>query len=119
MLDRIKLAAERKAPARRADKAAAAGLPAPEAEEDDPEPVPEVAGSVVQEEEPLAGVALEEAVDAVAPPPRAPKPDAAASASGGTSRAEGAHPGRRRRRRRHRGRGRTSGTPGQGTPPAR
>ena len=119
MLDRIKLAAERKAPARRADKAAAAGPPAPEAEEDDTEPAPEVAGSVVREEEPLVGGVLEGAVDAVVPPPLTPKPDAAASAPVGTPRADAARPGRRRRRRRHRGRGPTSGTPGQGTSPAR
>jgi hypothetical protein len=117
MLDRIKLAAERKAPARRADRAAAA--PAPEAEEDDTEPAPEVAGSVVQEEEPLAEGVLEEAMDAVVPPPLTPNPDAVASAPVGTPRADPARPGRRRRRRRHRGRGRTSGTPGQGTSPAR
>jgi hypothetical protein len=116
MLDRIKLAAERKAPARRADRAAAAGAPALEAEEDDAEPAAEGAGSVVQQEEP-AGAVPEEAQDAVVPPPRTAKPDAAAPAPGVSTRAEAVRSGRRRRRR-HRGRGRTSGTPGQGTSPA-
>jgi hypothetical protein len=118
MLDRIKLAAERKAPTRRADRAAAAGAPALEAEEDDSEPAAEAAGSVVHEEE-AAGAVLDDAQDAVVPIPLTPKPDAAAPSSGASTPAEPARPARRRRRRRHRGRGRASGTPGQGSSPGR
>jgi len=113
MLDRIKLAAERKAPTRRADRAAAAGAPALEAEEDDSEPAAEAAGSVVHEEE-AAGAVLDEAEDAVVPIPLT-KPNAAAPPSGASTPAEPARPARRRRRRRHRGRGGASGTRGQGT----
>jgi hypothetical protein len=95
MLDRIKLAAERKAPARRVDRVAAApaGL---EPEEDDAELSP-------------AAVA-----------PAATPPEAPASPPGSDARpsTEPTRSGKRRRRRRRRGRGRAPGSPGQGPSPA-
>lgn len=118
MLDRIKLAAERKAPARRADRAAAVVLQEREADEDDVDLAPEAAVSAAMQEEEPDLPARDEAQEAAVTPPLTPKPDAASSTSGGAPRTGPAHAGRRRRRR-HRGRGRTTGSSGQGPSPAR
>lgn len=103
MLDRIKLAAERKAPARRADRVAVAP-PGLESEEDDSEPTPAAAASAASQPEEAAAV---------------PGSDGGPSTSGGAPPTEPARSGRRRRRRRRRGRGRAPGSPGQGPSPAR
>jgi len=119
MLDRIKLAAERKAPARRADRAAASVLQEREAEEDDAEPIPDaVASATTPAGQEQADAALEKAPDAVVAAQAAPE-KVAAPPPVGTTRPEPTRSGRRRRRRRHRGRGRPTGSPGPGTPPAR
>jgi len=99
MLDRIKLAAERKAPARRADRADRVALAPPglESEEDDSELTPAAAA------------------------PAATQPEEAASVPGSDARpsTEPTRSGKRRRQRRRRGRGRAPGSPGPGPSPAR
>lgn len=108
MLDRIKLAAERKAPARRADRVAAAP-PGLEPEEDDSESTPAAT--------PPVETPPEEAVSQ--PGSDARPPTARRSTSGGSPATEPTRSGKRRRRRRRRGRGRAPGSPGPGPSPAR
>ena len=103
MLDRIKLAAERKAPARRVDRAAAAP-PGLEPEEDDAELPPAAAAPAATPPEEAASL---------------PGSDAGPSTSDGALPTEPTRSGKRRRRRRRRGRGRAPGSPGQAPSPAR
>jgi hypothetical protein len=129
MIDRIKLAAERKTPARRLDRGSGAE-PSPlapgaggEAEEDEPEPVIEEALPAAPGEPEVVKGAHSEAVDAAAVVPEAGPHRAAASASPAAgpapdARAASPRPGRRRRRRRHRGRGRPAGGPPPGQSPS-
>jgi len=112
MLDRIKLAAERKAPTRRVERAGAAGSqplgPGAEEPEEEEPPVAPVAGPPAEaggDTVETSRVEVADVATAAAPPP--PAPDVR-----GTS----PRPGRRRRRRRHRGPGRPPGAPGPGQP---
>jgi hypothetical protein len=131
MLDRIKLAAERKAPPRRFDRAAAAGSPLREVEvgEDEAEAASEDTAPAPIPEGRAAGPAPHEGPETgkAAPPggraaaPRAIESGPTPPAFGGPAPAEG-RPGPtrsgRRRRRRRRGRGRGPGSPGQGPSPS-
>jgi len=122
MLDRIKLAAERKAPARRPDRGSAAessalepGLGEPE--EDEPEPVVDEGPPVALAEGEAPRAPRVEAADAAAaaadrPPHQAAPPRPAPDARGSSAR-----PSRRRRRRRHHGRGQPREAPPRGTSP--
>jgi hypothetical protein len=123
MIDRIKLAAERKTPARRLDRGSGAE-PSPvapgagaEAEEDEPEPVIEDALPAAPAEPEVAEGAHVEAVDATATPEpglHRAVPSRPAAGPAPDPRAASPRPGRRRRRRRHRGRGRSAGGPPAG-----
>ena len=128
MLDRIKLAAERKTPARRPDRGSGVETSpltpgvGGEPEEDEAEPVIEEASSPAAPAEPAVAEGVHGAAvdDAATPksglhgaaPPAGPAPGQATDARGGPPR-----PGRRRRRRRHRGRGRPAGGPPSGPSP--
>ena len=115
MLDRIKLAAERKAPTRRAERVSAAGSPGVEIEADEAEAPEEIAAAVSPEGDVEAPADEPPDIAAGAPPasePPAPPPAAAPGQAPG--RTQPTRSGRRRRRRRHRGRGRISGPPGPG-----
>lgn len=108
MLDRIRLAAERKAPARRVERVDAVGAPGPEAEEDDAEPLSdEAAAAVLPGGE--AAVLPVEAAPASEPESVQGMPGAITSAPHRGAQAAPARTGRRRRRRRHRGRPRQGG----------
>ena len=123
MLDRIKLAAERKTPARRPDRGSGVEVSpltpgGGEPEEDEAEPVTDGAPPAVPAEPAGAEGVHVEAVDAGAAPKTglhrsAPPAGPAAPSPAPDSRGGPPRPGRRRRRRRHRGRGRPAG----GSPP--
>jgi hypothetical protein len=128
MIDRIKLAAERKTPARRLDRGSGAersplvpgaGAEAEE-EEAEPEPVIEEALLAAPAEPEAAERAHVEAVDAAVAPEPGLHPATSASPAARPApdaRAPSPRPGRRRRRRRHRGRGRPAGGPSPGHSP--
>jgi hypothetical protein len=110
MLDRIRLAAERKAPVRRADRpdaAGPAGLDA--AEEDDADSSPESSAAVGNIA--LAAETEKATASQPAPDPAGPRPGVIERVPPPSERPEPARAGRRRRRRRRRGRPPTS--PGQ------
>ncbi len=117
MLDRVRLAAERKAPVRRADRPDAAGPTGLEAaEEDDVDPSPEGSAAVAS----VAPAAETQNTTAprLAPDPARPGPGPIVRAPSPGDHPEPARPGKRRRRRRRRGRPPAS-PPGQGTAPSR
>lgn len=113
MLDRIKLAAQRKAPARRVERAAEARAADVEAEDDDTDAGAEGVQSgdtgPARDVQPVAPVA------APLPPETGPGPRADEGRGGPPRPADARRSGRRRRRRRHRGRGPAGRAPG---PPA-
>lgn len=122
MLDRIRLAAERKAPARRAERADAIGAPGLEPEEDDAEPVGDETTARVLSGGEAAPRTQDEAVQADAAPTSDPAlvqgmPGSTAPAPPQSAQGAPMHAGRRRRRRRHRGR--QGGAPGTEAPPSR
>ena len=119
MLDRIKLAAERKTPARRPDRGSGVETSpltpgtGGEPEEDEVEPVTEEALPAVPAEpaaaEGLHGEAVDGAATLKSGLPRAAPPPGPAPGPAPDARGAPPHSGRRRRRRRHRGRGRPGG----------
>jgi hypothetical protein len=115
MLDRIKLAAQRKAPARRAERAVAAPAADVEAEDDDADTGAEgvMPGGLPQRSDASPAPDVEPQAVVAAPLPSETGP--------GPHRADTKRSGRRRRRRRHRGRGPAGRGPAPpapgGTPP--
>lgn len=124
-LDRIKLAAERKAPLGRGARGVASETAA--VEEEEAEPAPDTAAAAVPADRAAPAPRADslpgpDAAQAVAPEARpGTRRDTAPRSAAGTPQAAPSQPIGRRRRRRHRRRGRRPGNPGttaSGSPPA-